>query len=408
MADRVCPRCGVCWDTHQAATCANPYTPPEVADRYRVEVHPTTSADLFRVLLVDVTRTAVLREYGFVPTHRLEAVAAALISNENTPAREWAVAYTRADGNTGLSYDPATFDPRDRAGADTRARTLRTWQSEEGIRQDATLVVRDSKAEEWHIDPEWEHMAQHHHGQFILALNPTGGCTVTKPAYGEAELRRVADQIGPFHRVPVDGVAYELRATGPYRWDVHGTGEHADRVYGSIRATSSPHGVVWRFGLRSYVGQDVGRHYLANAIRDMVADWPDTVDPLELAARVEAMLGRLATTLNDPRAGWSGHYAALLDRLSGAAKHMGAAFEHTNQVGIHLEDDHDVEDFGRMAERAAVAAHHADAAALHAADAGKAARDALALLPREAFVRGLLTAYFAAARAEIPAGGARQ
>ncbi|KAA9379715.1 hypothetical protein F5972_08675 [Microbispora cellulosiformans] len=406
MADRVCPRCGVRWDTHRAATCANPLTPAEVADRYRVEVHPTTSADLFRVLLVDVTGTAVLREYGFVPADRLEPVAAALIANEDTPTREWAVAYTRADGATWLSYDPHTFDPRDRAGADTRARTLRSWQSEEGIRQDATLVLRDGQAEMWRIDPEWEHMAEGHHGQFIFMVTPTGGCTVTKPADGDAELRRVAEQVGPFHRVLVDGVAYELRATGPYRWDVHGTGAHTDRVYGSVRATGSPHGVVWRFGLRSYVGQDVGRRYLASAIRDMVADWPAAVDPLELAARAEATLDRLVTTLNDPAAGWSGDYAALLDRLSGAATHMGAVFEHANLVGVRLEDDHDVEDFGRMAERAAVAAHQVGAAAAHAADAGGAARTALGLLPREAFVRGLLSAYFAAS-AEVPAGGRR-
>jgi hypothetical protein len=218
------------------------------------------------------------------------------------------------------------------------------------------------------------------------------------------ELAAAVAKLGAEHRIEFDIETVVLRATGPYRWDVCGINEYEGRVYGSVAATDGPAGVLWRYTLRNFHGQEFARLSLDDAVNEIVSDWPEEVDPIELIARAEALLDTAGVLLNDRHHQWSADYATLLGQLAGVMRTLGAIHDHVHEVAMVFAADRDSAAWGRVAE---LAADTAAACGLlveqneHSRDlAGNGLRE---FGPAD-HARGLLAPYFAARAAEACAG----
>lgn len=216
-------------------------------------------------------------------------------------------------------------------------------------------------------------------------------------------LAEMVKTLGAEYSLDVDEQTVVLRATGPYRWDVHGIGEYEGRVYGTVTAVDEGGFVMWRYPLRKQSAV-FSRHTLVVAVRDLVEDWPHNVDPIDLATQTEGLLDTLELVLNDPAARWSADYETLLERLAAATSKLGVAHDHVHNIAIVLAADHDSHAWGTVAEQSADTADACGKLAALTLETSKAAGEALRGHTSRVFARGLLSAYWAARRVEACAG----
>jgi hypothetical protein len=402
-------------DSHQAAACTNPLTPPELAHLYAVHLYPTHQRGHYNLVLVDPVSGVTLGQSKQVRADLVEAAAAFLI-DAHPSTREWAVAYTGRDGTVHVSHDPTIADPADRTDAETRAGVLRVSQEDRGIRVDATLMTRAQAADGWEADRKWLDLVGNR--DKILWIPPTapggtpGSCGVLNERSSPvtAELDRLTKAIGATFRTDVDGVGYELRATGHRQWDVYDLAA-GPALRGTVLLRASLTGVEWRFQLRGYDRGWFTRPDLDDAIRHVASNQPPTdmparvdPDPIELARHAENNLTTLAAVLEDADTGWSGDYGTLLEHLARIAEMIGASLDHVHALGTVLGEQHQSADLAALAVRAGMAAEHCGGAAVQAGEASRAADRGLRDLPPAVLASGLLASYQAARTVEACSG----
>ncbi|MBT2226274.1 hypothetical protein [Nonomuraea sp. NEAU-A123] len=218
------------------------------------------------------------------------------------------------------------------------------------------------------------------------------------------QLTAAAESLGAEHRIELDLQTVVLRATGPHRWDVCGAEDYEGRVYGSVTASDGPAGVLWRYTLRNYAPHEFARPDLDTAVEEIVSDWPEEVDPIELVARAEALLDTVEMLLNDRHHQWNADYATLLGQLAGVIRKVGAVHDHVHNVAMVFAADRDSAVWGRVAELSADTAAACAVLLEQNQKMREAARGGLLEFTPADNARGLLVPYFAAREAEACTG----
>lgn len=221
-----------------------------------------------------------------------------------------------------------------------------------------------------------------------------------------ARLAEIAKQIGREHHITFDLETVVLRATGPTRWDVYGTGEVDGRLYGTITAVDpDPDSgeVEYRFTLRDHTPRGGTDTNLYEAVHTLVSDWPNDTDPAEQADVAIRALDTLAEILTDRNTAWSGDYALALAKLGQLSRRMTAVFDHIHGQAMVIAAERDSTAWGRMAELTADAAHECTLVTMVAESAAGAAGSAQANTPAEV-AQYLVNTYGAARNVEACAG----
>lgn len=220
-----------------------------------------------------------------------------------------------------------------------------------------------------------------------------------------SRLATIAEQIGAEHRIELDLNTVVLRATGPARWDVYGTGDHDGRLYGTITAVDpgDEGEVEYRFALRHHTARAASDTNLYDAVDTLVSDWPDDTEPADQIDVAMRALDTAGEILTDRNTAWSGDYETLLAKLGKLARRMTGVFDHLHGQAMVIAAELDSPTWGKMAEQTADAAHECTLVTMVAESAAGSAERAQAGTPAH-IAQQIVATYGAARDAEACAG----